>query len=271
MKAVIDNVIIDPCIMNASGIGSVTKNQIEQLDKSATGAVVSKTCTLEKRWGNDPPTYKFTNHGSINAVGLKNQGFDYYVDIQTKKPYILSVSPDHHLFEDSRIHKPDLIEVNLSCPNVETVNYEEAIRKISEVSDRRFGIKISPILENVDDFIDILNNKISFITCCNTMKNGMLIDNQGNPFISKRFGGIGGSYLKPFSLSTVYRLHQKTSIPIIGCGGISNGDDVIEYLRCGACAVQVGTYYFQNDVSIFGKIVFETSKNFKNVLERSYL
>ena len=250
----IENVFINPHIMNASGLGSVTKKQIEDLDKSFVGAIVSKTCTFDKRDGNPKPNYHFDDIGSINAIGVKNEGYKYYVNIETKKPYILSVVPDCRIFSDSDIYKPDLIEVNLSCPNIESFNYEESIRKISESCERKFGIKISPVLENIGEIVDLLSPKISFITCCNTMKNGLIIDESGKPYISNTFGGIGGSYIKPFCLSTVYRLSKETTLPIIGCGGISTELDIDNYIKCGASAVQVGTHYFKNGIKVFDEL-----------------
>jgi len=274
LSTTIDNILIDPCIMNSSGPKSTTKHQISNLDKNIDiGAVVSKTCTNTFKEGNSYPSSYYDNIGSINSVGLENMGFEYYTDIKIKKPYIISVLPDKHIFENNKINNADLIEVNLSCPNIKSIDNEESIRQIAECFDGKFGIKISPVLDDIDIYFD---KKISFITCCNTMKNGLIINENGDFRVSKKFGGIGGSYIKPFSLSTVYRLNKETNIPIIGCGGINNSQDIIDYIRCGASAVQIGTHFFQNDDKVF-KILSDDLKiklnkmKFKNILNLKYI
>ncbi len=258
LKTHIDNVSLDTCIMNASGLGSITLKDIEKLDQSFSGAVVSKTSTYKPCEGRPEPTYYFDSIGSVNSVGLKNRGYKYYINIETHKPYIFSTVPDKRIFEDPDIQKPDLIELNISCPNIASINTEEILRQISECTPRRFGVKLAP-LTDVGELSDILNEfSLSFITCCNTLKNGLIL--KDSEFVlNQKFGGIGGQYLKPIALSNVYqfRQHLKAYIDIIGCGGISTGHDVIDYLACGATAVQVGTHFFNNDVNVFENIVNE--------------
>ncbi len=237
--------VLNNFIMNASGLGSVTKDQIRYLDNcSSVDAVVSKTCTFEPRQGNPEPNYYFDENGSVNFIGLKNYGVDYYIDIETKKPYILSVTPDKKIFQHEKIYKPNFIEVNLSCPNIaDNFDYEESIRQISETTDRKFGIKIAPLQDSHIAISDILTPQVEFITCCNTMKMGLIYKDE-IPFQ----GAIGGKYIKPFSLYTVYKLRNSVNIPLIGCGGIECKSDVEDYRRAGASAFQVGTHYFKNGI-----------------------
>ena len=264
----IDNVKLESCIMNAAGLGTVTHENIKLLEQTKVGAIVSKTCTYERRNGHLDPTSYFDDMGSINSVGLRNQGYKYYLNYKPiLKPYILSVAPDKRIFEDEEIYNvADLIELNLSCPNMQyNSTYRESLRKITECCNKRFGIKLPPFIETKD--IEIMSDtikefeNISFITCCNTLKNGLILDDFGNSTISQVLGGIGGKYLKPIALSNVYRFNKIVNIPIIGCGGIECGKDVMDYLKCGAKAVQVGTYFFNHGPWVFDKIYDEIKLN----------
>lgn len=246
---IIGNVNLSSPIMNASGIGTVTKDQILELDQYPVGAIVSKTCTYYPKEGNPEPNYIFLEDKSMNWVGMKNFGFDYYVNIRPKKPYIMSIYPDEEILSSSKILQPDLIEINMSCPNLSSeLSFRDTLDMISKNLKRKFGIKIG--LHQVEDVIRYKNPNIDFVTCCNTIPAIFHAGDDSDPDLYLKCG-VGGKSIKPYSLYAVHRLSKFTRYPIIGCGGITCKDDVEEYLRFGAKAVQIGSYFFQHGCQVF--------------------
>tara|TARA_Y100001933_G_scaffold264397_1_gene329810 strand:- start:3797 stop:4462 length:666 start_codon:yes stop_codon:yes gene_type:complete len=167
--------------------------------------------------------------------------------------------------------KPDLIEINLSCPNLPgkpQIGYdwdqmEDYIRKISEINlTMPWGIKLPPYFDPVhfgyaSDIIK--KGNLSFITSINSIGNALWIDPYKEETIihpKNGLGGLGGSYVKPTSLANVNSFYKElpNSIDIIGCGGISSGNDVWEYILCGASAVQIGTQLVKEGNKCFERI-----------------
>lgn len=285
----ISNLELYSCLMNASGPLCTTLEQLKNLQNSASGCIVSKSATLENRKGNPEPRYWDHQLGSINSMGLPNQGYQYYIDCakSLSKSYIISVNGltlEDTLQIVSQVcleEKVAGMEINLSCPNLigkgqlaydleKMDSYLEAVFHTLESQSNRnksqvIGVKLPPYfdLHWYPQVTNILKKyPLHFITCVNSIGNGLLVDleNRTTRIRPKDgMGGIGGMYIKPIGLSNVRNFYlefkkQQVPIQVIGCGGIQNGEDVLEYILCGASAVQIGTQLYREDVGVFIRI-----------------
>lgn len=268
-------------LLNASGCHCTERQDLLDLAQSNSGGIVSKSCTLESRLGNPQPRYYETDLLSINSTGLANMGWKFYADFgetikkKTNKPYIVSVAgieKGDNIQIISQINGNewvDMIELNLSCPNIigkPQIGYDfeasdEILRKVFELNPKQpIGLKLPPYFDMVhfDLMADILSKyPIAFITCINSPGNGFVFNHDYKPSIIPKdgFGGIGGSIVKPFGLANVRKFHEKLpNIPIIGCGGITCKRDIVEYLLCGASMVQIGTELVKQGPEIFSKL-----------------
>lgn len=268
-------------IINASGCHCTQEDHLVELDQSMSGAVISKTCTMNSRVGNPFPRYFDNELGSINSTGLANKGYEFYKQMSTQisKTYILSVSTlniddTYRIVKDYAKFNPDsLVEINVSCPNIpgepqlgyEMERLEEFISKVCKLKkDLKVGFKLPPYLDtsHIDKVAEILKRyPVSFITCINSLGNGLILDEDFKPVIKPKngLGGIGGEYCKPIGLSNVYQFSKLLGdrMDIIGCGGVKSGRDVMEYIKCGATAVQVGTQLVKEGPDVFERILNE--------------
>ena len=277
-------------IWNASGVWCTTAKELETVVASPyTGAVTTKSCTLLPREGNPRPRYAPFGLGtsggsSINSMGLPNQGFGYYVDcarhLGQRKPYFISIaglSIQENLQMLSDLEHDELvqessisgIELNLSCPNVpgkpqtcyDFIAMDDTLRQVFEMSHRLpLGVKLSPYFDPIhfDMAADVLKKypRLKWVTCINSIGNGLVIDPIREQTIihpKNGLGGIGGQAVKATALSNVWNFRQRlpASVDIIGCGGVFRGLDVFEHLLCGASAVQIGTLVRDHGVDAF--------------------
>lgn len=278
-------------LYNASGVMCTSKDQLESvLSNNYTGAVVTKSCTLNYRKGNPEPRYHdsgdtiLSSNWSINSMGIPNNGIDYYLNYHRDnhnsiKPYIVSVSgmsvnENMEIIKkiDSTMPKVDAIELNLSCPNIPNkpqLSYDfegmdEALRKL--ISDRDntqipIGLKLSPYFDvshfnSAAEVLEPYCNHLSFLTCSNSIGNGLLINPDTETTLihpKNGLGGCGGDFMKPVALSNVYTFNRLLGdkIDIIGCGGVNHGDDVFNLVLAGAKAVQIGTLIARLGVNHF--------------------
>lgn len=258
------------CIMNASGCLCMSKEELDDLKyNSWLDAIVTKSGTLVERQAHPKPNLYVDTLGSINSIGLSNPGYLFYNMYNYDGLYIQSLHPfDPNELDEMLNNVTNHIELNVSCPNVNrtTINLGEYL-KVVEKHKRKIGIKL-PVLfypEQFDDTSSLLlkyRDNVDFITCCNSIPNGLLVDNSNlttRIVPNNGLGGIGGSYIKPLGLSNVYNFYRRLgdSIDIIGCGGISTGDDVYDYILCGAKAVQIGTQFLREGVGCFKRIGYE--------------
>ncbi len=274
--------VLPSCLYNASGPLCSTEDELHALGKSAAGAILSKSATREKRQGNEEPRYVETPWGSINSMGLPNEGYEYYAAFAEQaaaaydKPYIMSVSGLSH---EDNIHmikalsgnkNVTAIELNLSCPNVpgkpQTGYDPEQTRyildKVFEVAEHPVGVKLPPYFDipHFEAMAEILNAfPLSFVTCINSVGNGLVIDPDRESVVIKPksgFGGIGGDFVKPTALANVRKFYTllDEQIAVIGCGGVKSGMDAFEHILCGASAVQVGTQYMREGTNCFARI-----------------
>ncbi len=295
----------DNCLMNAAGVACMTVEELEEVRQSAAGSFVTKTATLEARAGNPEPRYRDVPLGSINSMGLPNQGIDYYLDYllslqesQPERTFFLSLvgmSPDetHTLLKKVQNSGfKGITELNLSCPNVPgkpqiAYDFEMTERILGEAFgyfDKPLGIKLPPYFDIVhfDQAAEVFNrHPLKFVNCVNSIGNGMYIEDESVVIRPKNgFGGIGGEYIKPTALANVHAFYQRLnpSIQIIGTGGVYTGRDAFEHILCGASMVQIGTALHQQGVEVFERVSlglkaimvqkgYETIEDFKGKLK----
>lgn len=294
-------VSLKSCLYNASGARCASTQELHALGQSQAGAILSKSCTLEPRLGNPSPRYIETHWGSINSMGLPNEGWAYYAHLAESldtysKPYIMSVSGlsleentaiIRHLAQDTKAHISAL-ELNLSCPNVPGkpqtgYDFEQVRRVLDQVcplTKQPLGVKLPPYFDLIhfEIMAQILQEyPLCFVTCVNSIGNGLVIDPQTETVVIKPkggFGGIGGDFIKPTALANVrqFRLLLPPRFDVIGCGGVRSGTDAFEHLLCGASAVQIGTQLMREDTPCFERIAQELqtlmqSKGYTSVQE----
>ena len=242
----------------------------ELIDINSLGAYITKTITLNARMGNPPPRVVETPSGMLNSIGLENGGLDDFIKNKLPKlknikiPVIASIAGDDAdefgklAAGLSRMKRITALEINLSCPNVkhgnrdfliaqdEETTYEivEAVRKATPLS---IIAKLSP---NVTDIKKIARAAeeagADAVSLINTLV-GMAVDiDTKRPVLGNVTGGLSGPAIKPVALRMVREVYKSVEIPIIGIGGIMDHKDAIEFILCGASAIQVGTANFVN-------------------------
>lgn len=254
-------------IMTASGTFGSGAEYSEFYDLSALGAVVTKGVANVPWPGNPTPRIAETRGGMLNAIGLQNPGIDVFVkrDIPYLKQYdtkiIVNVcgksTEDYCEVVERLADEPvDLLEINVSCPNVkeggiafgQNPHALEAItREVKKYAKQPIIMKLSP---NVTDITEMARaaeaGGADILSLINTIT-GMKIDIHRRTFaIANKTGGMSGPAVKPVAVRMVYQAAQAVNIPIIGMGGITNADDALEFILAGATAVSVGTANFAN-------------------------
>lgn len=259
--------------MVASGILGLSQNIFKRLVNIGVGAIVSKSISIKPRDGYRNPTIvALGNKSWLNAVGLANPGADAFAKeiADSHVPLFISLVGSDiaefiqiiEKFKDCNILG---FELNLSCPHVEKMGMEigddpqlvsDIIRSIKNRSNKPLLVKVGI---GKTDIIHIAktaeNSGADGITAINTIR-AMKIDiNNQCPILENRIGGLSGIAIKPVGVRCVYELYKNIKIPIIGCGGIQNHEDIIEYVMAGATAVQVGSMIGSNGINSVQKLV----------------
>ena len=256
----------NPVIM-ASGTYGFGHEYSEYIDLNALGGISVKGLTLKERTGNPPPRIAETPAGILNSVGLQNPGVEAFKkhDLPFLKQYktriIANISGNTieeycEMAEILGSSDIDAIELNVSCPNVKAGGLafgtdpkliEEITSSVKKYCKQPLIVKLSP---NVGD-IKIMAKAAEAagadsVSLINTLL-GMAVDiHKRKPILANNFGGLSGPAVKPVAVRMVYEAAHAVKIPVIGMGGISSGDDAIEFLLAGASAVMVGTANFVN-------------------------
>ncbi|WP_391120888.1 dihydroorotate dehydrogenase [Psychrobacillus sp. L3] len=253
-------------IMPASGCFGFGKEYAQLYDLSKLGAIMIKATTIETRLGNPTPRVAETPAGMLNAIGLQNPGLTKVLQNelpwleQYNVPIIANVAgtltEDYVAVAESISKAPNVhaLELNISCPNVkqggitfgtDPIVAEALTKAVKAVSSVPVYVKLSPNVTNVNDIAKAVEaGGADGITMINTLL-GMRLDTKtGRPVIANVTGGLSGPAIKPVAVRMVYEVAKQVSIPIIGMGGISSIDDVIDFLSAGASAVAVGTANF---------------------------
>ena len=262
-KINLSGIELDNPIIPASGTFGFGYEFAEIYDINMLGTFSFKGTTKEPRFGNPTPRIAECPSGMINAVGLQNPGVEKVISEELpklkkcfNKPVMANVSGfavDEYVYCCEKLDKEEQVgwlEVNVSCPNVHGGGMSfgvspdaaaEVTRAVKAVTTKPVYIKLSP---NVTDIVSIAKAceeaGADGISMINTML-GMRIDlNKKKPIIANKMGGYSGSAIMPVALRMVYQVYEAVKIPIIGMGGITTAEDVIEMMLAGATAVQVG-------------------------------
>ncbi len=267
----------------ASGVLGTEPGILHRVGLAGAGAVTSKSCSLLPRKGHPNPTVLDWGPGLINAVGLANPGVEEEVRILREArerlagegvaifASIVAGTVEEFAEVARRVSEaePDLIEVNISCPNVISEFGElfahrpesaaAVTRAVKEATDIPVSVKLSP---NVADIVSIAQAVAEAgadaITAINTVGPGMVIDvESGRPFLSNREGGLSGPAIRPVAVRCVYRIAQAVDVPVIGTGGVMRGRDVVEMVMAGATAVGVGSAVYWRGPEVFGELLAE--------------
>lgn len=298
IATIIAGVDLETCVFNTSGPADVTLSELDIIAQSKSSAIMMKSCTLEPRDGNPEPRYADLKFGSINSMGLPNLGYKAYIEFSQKlkekypnKPIFASISgmtleDNVTIFKAFNNSQVDVIEFNPGSPNTigkPIVGYEpeqtdRLLDAVSRVSQKPFGVKLPPYFDLVhyDQIAKVIKKyPVKFVTCINSIGNGLVINPKTEkPLIKPKggFGGIGGSYVKYHALANVRRFYElfEDKIQVIGVGGVYTGTDAFEFILAGASAVQIGTAFLQKGPNIFASVQQELStlmqkKGYKNI------
>ena len=254
---------LDNPIIPASGTFGFGYEFAELYDINCLGTFSFKGTTKDSRFGNPTPRIAECDSGMINAVGLQNPGVEKVISDELpklakcfSKPVMANVSGfalDEYAYTCEKLDKEEQVgwlEVNISCPNVHGGGMSfgtspeaaaEVTKAVKAVTTKPVIIKLSP---NVTDIVSIAKAceeaGADGISLINTLL-GMRIDlKTGKPVIANKMGGFSGAAIKPVGIRMVYQVSSAVSIPVVGMGGVSTANDVIEYIMAGATAVEVG-------------------------------
>ncbi|MPM31923.1 Dihydroorotate dehydrogenase B (NAD(+)), catalytic subunit [bioreactor metagenome] len=256
----------NPLVM-ASGTFGFGKEYNEIYDIQKLGGVSSKGLTLNKRDGNSGMRVCETSSGMMNSVGLENPGIQGFIDNElqffkdldlvrianvgggTLDDYIKGVQ----LLNDQPI---DMIELNISCPNVKAGGMafgiknevsREVVREVRSVTNLPLVIKLSPNAEDIIGMAQVCEEEgANGVSLVNTFK-AMAIDiHKKKPVFDNLYAGLSGPAIKPIALRMVHEVCKNVSIPVMGMGGITTAQDAIEFIMAGSTCVQVGTANFIN-------------------------
>ena len=249
----------------ASGTFGYGREYYDFFDLSKLGGIITKGTSLKPRSGNKAPRVCETASGMLNSIGLQNPGVEYFA--QNDLPFLRKFDTaiivnacgstvDEYVELCKILNTLDIdgVELNLSCPNVKAGcmafgNTYEGVKEITshvrKVLDKPLIVKLTP---NVTDIASIAKGAedagADGVSLINTLL-GMKIDiNTRRPILANNTGGLSGPAIKPVAVRMVYQVSQAVKIPVLGMGGIINGDDAIEFMLAGATAVSIGAGNF---------------------------
>ena len=267
----------------ASGTFGYGREFSEFMDLNKLGGIITKGTSLKLRTGNNPPRICEVEGGMLNSIGLQNPGVEYFAEndlpwlrkFDTKIIVNACGSTIEEYVELCKILNTldiDGVELNLSCPNVKAgclafgTTYEgvkEVTSKVRKVLDKPLIVKLTP---NVTDITlpakGAEDAGADGISAINTLL-GMKIDiDKRRPILANNTGGFSGPAVKPVAVRMVYQISKAVKIPVLGLGGIMNGEDAIEFMLAGATAISIGSGNF-TDPSISIKTIEGIEKYMK--------
>ncbi|MBC5629100.1 dihydroorotate dehydrogenase [Clostridium sp. NSJ-6] len=281
LKVNINGVDFKNPVIAASGTFGFGSEYNEFYDVGMLGGISSKGLTLNPKDGNNGIRVFETPSGMMNSVGLQNPGIERFISEELPKMRKLNTNvianvgggciEDYETaVEKLRGTDIDMIELNISCPNVKSggmafgikseVAYD-VVSKIKKIADKPLMVKLSPNAENIVEMaLECERAGADSISLINTLK-GLAIDPyKRKPVFDNVYAGVSGPAVKPVALRMVHEVAKAVSVPVIGLGGIVSGIDAIEFMMAGASAVQIGTVNFFNPNA--GKEIIEQMEQF---------
>jgi dihydroorotate dehydrogenase (NAD+) catalytic subunit len=253
----------------ASGAFSWEYNDV--IDLNRLGGLVAKTICREPRLGNPTPRMAETEAGIIQSIGLPGKGIEYFIEhivpeyAKFEPPLIVSVSSESiedfaALAHELSVPDVDVIEANISCPTRNSTggNFSmhedytrEAVQAIRNATNKPLWVKLSP---NAGDIVSIAQAAEEAGADCLVIANTFLAlkirTDNFRPALGNKFGGLVSPALKPIIMRMVYQVAKVVKIPIIGIGGVTKAEDVVEYMLAGASAVGIGYAGFRNPTAL---------------------
>ena len=249
----------------ASGTFGYGREFNEFFDLSKLGGIITKGTSLKPRSGNKPPRVCETASGMLNSIGLQNPGVEYFAqnDLPFLRKFDTAIivnacgsSIDEYVELCKILNTLDIdgVELNLSCPNVKAGclafgnTYEgvkEVTSQVRRVLDKPLIVKLTPNVTNIAEIAKAVEDAgADGVSLINTLL-GMKIDiHKRRPVLANNTGGLSGPAIKPVAVRMVYQVAQAVNIPVLGMGGIVNGEDAIEFMLAGAQAVSIGAGNF---------------------------
>ena len=279
-------------VMVASGTFGYAEEFKDIINLKDIGAIITKSVTMEPKQGNKPPRLWETTAGLLNSIGLQNEGVEDFV--KNKLPFLKDIGVpiivsiagdtiDEYAQLAKRLNIAGIagLEINISCPNIKTKHRlfaqdakaaASVVKAVKKNTKKTVITKLSPAVTDIGEIARAVEKGGSdAISVINTIK-GMAVDIETQkPRLGDITGGLSGPAIKPVALRIVWETAQTVRIPVIGVGGIMTADDAIEFLLCGATAVQIGTANFLSPQAVIavaeGIEAYLKEKNLSNLKE----
>ena len=258
-------------VIAASGTFGYGLEYSSLVDLNALGGFSTKGLSLKPKAGNPVPRVIETSSGMLNSIGLENIGLEAFLSEKLPQLKNFNTRIIINFFGDttqeyvamaralSDVERLDALEMNVSCPNVEKGGSQfssdpevltEVVSSVRKATGKFLIVKLSPNVTDITLLAKAAENAgADALSVCNTFV-GMSIDlKTRKPHLANRTGGLSGPAIKPLALNLVYQTVRAVQIPVIGIGGISSGEDAVEFLLAGAKAVQIGTANFIDPAS----------------------
>ena len=262
MEVSVGKVRLKNPVLAASGTFGFGEELAPYYNLSLLGGICTKGLTLEERCGNPPPRVAETDCGMLNAVGMQNPGVGAFVEKILPRMLTYDCAVIANLAGDTVADYMKMVEIlsgtevtalelNLSCPNVRVGGMSlgtdpdlvlEVVASCRQLTDKPLWVKLTP---NVTSILTVAlaakEAGADALVLINTLL-GLAVDlKTERPILRNNTGGLSGPAIKPVALRMVQEVYRGTSLPIIGLGGIASAEDALEFMLCGASAVQVGT------------------------------
>jgi dihydroorotate dehydrogenase (NAD+) catalytic subunit len=260
-------------ITPASGAFSWEYNEV--IDLNRLGGLVAKTICREPRLGNPTPRMAETEAGIIQSIGLPGKGIEYFLDhivpeyAKFTPPLIVSASSEDIdefalLAQELDVPDVDVFEANISCPTrnatggnfaMQEEHTKKVVRALRNATKKPLWVKLSP---NAGDIVSVAKaaeeGGADALVIANTFLSLKIRTDNFRPALGNKFGGLVSPALKPIVLRMVYQVAKQVKIPIIGLGGVTKAEDVVEYMLAGASAVGIGYAGFRNPTALISII-----------------
>jgi dihydroorotate dehydrogenase (NAD+) catalytic subunit len=264
----------------ASGVLGVTASCLKNAVRNGAGGVTTKSIWLEEHVGHKNPTMFGTKHYFLNAVGLSDAGVkkaqeETFPEYLADKPgpiigNIVEGTVDRfaELTEKIDACGPDIIELNLGCPNVEgehgkpfscvAADAAAVVKACRSRTKKPLIVKLTPNVSSISEVAVACAAEGADGFCAINTLYGMGIDiNMRRPILTNKSGGLSGPGIKPSAVKAIYDIYKATGLPIVGTGGVTTGEDAIELMMAGARLVGIGTMVCYRGVEGFGEVVKE--------------